>query len=79
MFGPYPDRTGWRQLADQLTRDAGCLCGHEAGPFDSWLPELTNEVELALDEVAAICAQPSVAAADLDEVRARHRWLVPTA
>jgi Transglutaminase-like superfamily len=78
MFGPYPDRTGWRQLADQLTRDAGCLSGQEAGPFDSWLPEqVTPELERVLDVLAAISIEPAVTAADLDDVRAHHRWLVP--
>lgn len=80
MFGPYPDRTGWRQLADQLARDAACLCGQEPGPFDSWLPErLAPELEQVLDELAAISLEPTVTAADLDDLRIRHRWLVPPA
>jgi hypothetical protein len=78
MFGPYPDRTGWRQLADQLTRDTGCLCGQETGPFDSWLPEhLTPEQQQVLDTLAATSVQPAVTAADLDDLRTRHHWLVP--
>jgi hypothetical protein len=78
MFGPYPDRTGWRQLADQLTRDAGCLCGQETGPFDSWLPgQLAPEQQQVLDTLAAISVQPAVTAADLEDLRTRHHWLVP--
>jgi hypothetical protein len=79
-FGPYPDRTGWRQLADQLARDAGCLCGHEAGPFDSWLPDpITSGQERILDALAAATVRPDVTSADLDDLRADHCWLLPPA
>jgi hypothetical protein len=75
-FGPYPDRTGWRELADQLARDAACLCRHEAGPFDTWLPELlTARNEQALDLLAQMTLRPDITAADLDDLRADHPWL----
>ena len=75
-FGPYPDRPGWRQLADQLARDAACLCGQETGPFDIWLPEpLAADHEKVLDVLAAITLDTDVTAAHLAGLMTAHPWL----
>jgi hypothetical protein len=77
-FGPYPERTGWQQLADQLLRDAACLCGQEVGPFDSWSPQpLAEDDREVLDALARACTEPGVTSVDLAPLRTAHPWLVP--
>jgi hypothetical protein len=57
-----PPRTGWARPgpdrpppAIQLARDAACLCGHESGPFDTWLPEpLAADHHQVLDVLLAV-------------------------
>jgi hypothetical protein len=80
MFGPYPDRTGWRRVGDQLLRDVACLCGLEVGPFDSWLPiELYDSHERALDALAAATTDLDVTGQRLRLLCEENPWVLPPA
>jgi hypothetical protein len=77
-FGPYPDQTGWRRVADQLLRDVACLCGSEVGPFDSWLPtELDGSHEQTLDALAAASTELDVSDETLRRLCEENPWVCP--
>ena len=77
-FGPYPDRTGWRRVADQLLRDVACLRRLEVGPFDSWLPtELSDPHEQVLDALALTSTDPFVTDEELRPLCEANPWVSP--
>lgn len=79
-FGPYPDRTGWRQIADQLLRDVACLLGAEVGPFDSWLPlQWDDSHERTLDALAAVSTELDVGVETLRRWCDEAPWVRPPA
>ena len=80
MFGPYPEQTGWRRIADQLLRDIACLLGLEVGPFDSWLPaELSDTHEQVLDDLALVSTDLFVTEEELRPVCTANPWVPPPA